>query len=109
MKEELIGLSEISSDIIKCGDCGMKLADLVLTETNEARVSRGLSPLVTQYQIVGCPSCGGSSFKTRTYEGSVIYGSQHGDHFIDAEDYDVEESGNMFVKLALRKNQNVKN
>jgi predicted nucleic-acid-binding Zn-ribbon protein len=103
IKDDLIGFSEISSDIIKCGDCGLKLLDIVVTETNENRISRGLKPQKTKYKVVDCPKCGGSSFETKVYEGSVIRGPISNEYITEDVDCDVDDEGVIYGTLVLRK------
>lgn len=106
LKQDLIGLSEVSSDIVKCGDCGSKLVEIVVTETNEDRHKRGLRPLKTKYKVIDCPKCGGSSFETKVYEGSVIRGSLSDNYIVDDSDCDVDDDGVIYGTLVLRKRHN---
>lgn len=103
IKDELVGFSEVESNKVYCGDCGYKLIEIVVTETNENRLKRGLKPIYTKYKVLDCPKCGGSSFDTKTYEGSTIYGPLTDNYVVECLDCD--SLGNDFVygKLSLRK------
>ena|SRR5688500_1552349 len=102
MKEELLGLSEISSTILKCGDCGTPLVDLVITETNESRQERGKKPLRSKFQVYNCYRCGSESFESQVLEGSVIAGPLKDSYEIDIEDSNIEDDGVIFNKMRVR-------
>lgn len=74
MKDELIGLSIIEECIVKCGDCGTPLVEIVKTEENSNRVQRGQKIQKSKYKVK-CPKCNGFSFDTKIFEGSTIVGS----------------------------------
>jgi hypothetical protein len=71
MKKDLIGLAIIEEHMIKCGDCRTNLAEIVVSETNDGRVARGLSPMKVQIKVVNCYKCGGASFDSKIFEGST--------------------------------------
>jgi hypothetical protein len=71
MKEELLGLSVLEEAVVKCGNCGSHLANVVVSETNESRELRGLKSLNSRYKINNCYKCGGSSFATKVFSGST--------------------------------------
>ncbi len=74
MKDELKGLSIKKEVVLKCGDCGFPLAEIVLTNTKEELESRGESSTRVKYKVVDCYKCGGSSFETEIFEGNSITG-----------------------------------
>ncbi len=103
VKDELIGLTELSSEVLKCGDCGKKLIDIVLTERNDSRENRGLKPQLSYYKVVNCPECKGSSFHSQKYEGTVIIGPIDGNYCIEYEDSDIDDHGYIYNILTLIK------
>ena len=95
MKDELIGLTELEELVIKCGDCGTSLAEVVLTEDNTSRQNRSLPAQSSKFKIVDCPKCGGSSFETKVFDGTTVVGPVK-DGF-DLEDVDTEVSDGVIV------------
>ena len=91
MKEELIGLSVLEEHKIRCGSCGTNLVEVVVTETNEARVARGLNPQRMKFVVGKCYKCGGSSLPTQIFEGSCIAGPLKKDYESDTVDVDVDD------------------
>lgn len=71
MKQDLHGLDVIDEVLLKCGDCGLPLIEIVKTETNENRTQRGLNPQRVQFRC-RCPKCYGWSFNSKIFEGSTI-------------------------------------
>jgi hypothetical protein len=89
MKEDLIGLSLLKEQIIRCGDCNSPLASIILTETNEHREERGLKPLKSKYIINNCYKCGGSSFESETFEGSASIAPYKENNVLEVIDTDI--------------------
>lgn len=85
MKEELVGFDVLEESIIKCGDCGFPLIEIVKIETNENRLKRGLNIQKSKYKIK-CPQCSGYSFDTKIFEGSIIIGSVKDNYIVSAID-----------------------
>jgi hypothetical protein len=92
MKQELIGLSVIEELVLKCGDCGTPLINIVLSETNESRQKRNLKPLSSSYKVVNCYKCCGSSFQSKIFDGSVSISSFSDKLDIDLEDTDIRDN-----------------
>jgi predicted nucleic-acid-binding Zn-ribbon protein len=107
MKQELLGLTEIEEYTIKCYNCGTALAEVVLTETNEARQNRNLKIQTTKFKIVDCPKCGKHSFNTKHFHGSTVIGPLLDGYTLDEVDtefdYDHGQQ-NIYSILKLRKN-----
>lgn len=105
MKEELIGLTVVEEDVIKCGDCGAPLAHVVVSETNEQRTSRNLPPISSKYKITDCYKCNGSSFYTKVFGGSTSICPTK--DFFDLDETDTEfENGVISSTLKVRKRTN---
>lgn len=71
MKQDLYNLGVLEEVVLKCGDCGMPLVEIVKTETNSNRVDRGLNARHSQFRCQ-CPNCNGWSFNSKVFEGSTI-------------------------------------
>lgn len=97
MKEEILGLSVIEEFVIKCGDCGAELANLVISETNNQREARGLKPIFSIYKITNCYKCSGNSFTTKTFEGSSSISPAK--DFFDLDEIDTEKNGNVISSI----------
>ena len=90
MKSELIGLDILESHIVKCKKCGVRIAEVILTETNESRNNRGFESIRSSYQFLNCHKCkDGSSYRTPIINGSCCVGSLSDDYIIETEDTDV--------------------
>jgi hypothetical protein len=103
MKEEFLGLTVIEEDTVKCGDCGVILAHVVVSETNEARQSRQLKSLNSKYQVKGCYKCGGSSFTTKVFSGSTSICPAKDSFDLDPTDTDIDDEGTISSILEVRK------
>src|SRR5688500_12203891 len=103
MKSELIGITVVQDKKINCGDCGKNLVEVVVTETNEHRENRGVKHQKTQFQVVDCPFCKGSSFPSEVFEGSVTVGTLSDQHQLDTVDSDVLTDGTILSVLKVRK------
>jgi hypothetical protein len=103
MKDALVGIQEIESIPIQCGDCGLPLAEVVLTETNETRLSRGFFPLRSEFQVIDCPKCSGKSFKTRVLEGTTVVGAIKEGYALESVDADILEDNTISSVLRIRK------
>jgi predicted nucleic acid-binding Zn-ribbon protein len=103
MKEEFLGLSVLEEMTVACGDCGSKLAHVVVSETNESRQVRQLKSLNSKYQIKGCYKCGGSSFLTKTFSGSTSVCPAKDSFDLDVVDTDIEDDGVVKSILEVRK------
>ena len=109
-----IGMDISTQVVLSCSDCGTKLAEVVVTETNEMREERELRPQFTKFKADKCYKCGGSSFPTDILEGSVFAGSLRDDYEIDVLDTDVEKITDeyndarqiIFTTLTVRKRKN---
>lgn len=77
---------------IDCSYCGIKLADVVVTETNEARINRGLKEQRIVIKIVGCPECGKESFQTKVLEGSTNIVALNDQFCLEDEDTDIKNN-----------------
>lgn len=73
LKSELVGYSVLDSHILKCRECGAKLAEIIKVETNESRKNRGLKPQKIKYSA-SCYKCKSSSFETPIIDGSTFAG-----------------------------------
>ncbi len=93
MKEDLIGLSTVEETIIKCGDCGTPLVEVVVVESNLDRMKRQLLPQNSCFKVKNCYKCGGDSFKSKRFEGTLIFGPLKDSYSIDVEDTEYEENG----------------
>lgn len=103
MKDDFVGFKELDSQILNCGDCNYPLVDIVLIETNEDRINRGLGPQKSQFRIAKCPKCSGSSFNSKVFEGSVIVGPAKKDLKIESDDVDINDNGVIFTTLNIEK------
>lgn len=108
MKDELIGLSVIEEHIVKCGDCGFPLVEIIKTEENANRLQRGQKIQKSKYKVK-CPKCSGFSFDTKVFEGSTIVGTVKENYtlsVLDTEllDYNTRQdiaNGNVIVYTIL--------
>ncbi len=105
-----IGMDISKQVVMSCADCGTKLAEVVITETNEMREDRYIDPLFTKFKVDKCYKCGGSSFPTEVLAGSVFAGSLKDDYEIDVVDTDVESHTDAYrvivTTLTIRKRKN---
>jgi hypothetical protein len=103
MKEETVGLSELSSVVLSCDDCQFKLVDIVVIETNGRREQRGKPNMNSRYSVVDCPKCGNKSFSSEILEGTVVIGSVRDGYNVEVEDTEVDDNGVVNVILKVTK------
>jgi len=61
----------LEEHILHCGDCNKPLLNVVVTETNDTRISKGCPTRTTIIRIKKCSYCGGSSFDSPPFAGSI--------------------------------------
>jgi hypothetical protein len=86
MKEELEGFEVQEEETIKCGDCDKPLVNIVVYESNDERQEKGKNPQYSKYRVGKCYHCGGSSFWTKTFEGTTAMGAYNDNVTVDIED-----------------------
>lgn len=92
----------METKIIKCRDCGTKLAEAITTQTNDRRISKGLKTQFTKYIVKCCPKCNGESFKSGIFEGTIYVGALTDNLQINLENTDIiEEDDKVVVLLTL--------
>lgn len=81
-------MNPISEHTILCGDCGSILAFVVVSQTNEQRISNGLNAMTSVYKIYNCYRCNSCSFKTVEINGttSILPGQE----FFDIEEFETD-------------------
>ena len=100
MKSELKGLRKVEEVDVKCADCGKLLANVMQVETNEDRKERGEKTIKTQYKIL-CDKCGGSSFKTKVFDGPTVAGSVDDQTRLEEDNTQIEEDGTVYMTLKI--------
>jgi predicted nucleic-acid-binding Zn-ribbon protein len=99
MKTNILGLRIIEEKEIKCGDCNTPLAFIVVTEGNEDKGSKPKS----KYRIFGCYKCGGSSFYSKTFEGTTNICPAKDSFDLTVEDTDIDPDNTIISKLRVRR------
>ena len=105
MKDELLGLKEVETVALNCGDCGFPLIEIVLTETNDDRLRRGLYPMKNRFQVVDCPKCGGKSFNSKILEGTTIIGAAKNGYEFECIGADIDDENTIYNVLRIEKTQ----
>lgn len=104
-KSEFLGLSIIESIDMKCADCNVKLANIVITESNDSRVERGKPPQKSKFRIINCYKCGGSSFDSKILEGSTNILSNKSDVDLNVIDTDILNDNTIYTVLETIKKE----
>lgn len=107
LKTDLIGFGIVKSYILNCADCAIPLVEIILSETNESRESRGVNALKNKFKVNHCYKCGGSSLPSEIIDGSIFIGSLRDNYTVDTIDTDILEDGTIYTILNTRKNTNV--
>ena len=102
--QEPLGLRVLKEFVVRCKDCNTPLANILLTETNEDRLSRNQKAQKSKYQVVNCSKCeDGSSFETEVFEGSTSIANAREGYTLEEEDTDILDGGVILSTVRVRK------
>lgn len=73
----------LQSEFIPCVDCGTKLVEICISETNQERLDMRMSPKFMVYTITNCPNCGGKSVPTDVIFGTSSVGTLDDYHYLE--------------------------
>ena len=103
MKEDLEGFEVKDEQTIKCGDCNTPLVNIVCYEDNDERAEKGRNIQYSKYRVTKCYKCGGSSFWTKTFQGTTAVGSAKDDINVDIDDTEITEDNVICSTLTTSK------
>ena len=85
--------------IVRCGNCNNQLAEIIINKTNEQREESGMPRIVSKVKITDCPKCGGSSFVSPTFEGSIFVGNGYNLNLLSTE---VDDKSNVYMIFSCK-------
>ena len=91
MKENLLGWSVVEEAEIRCPKCQCLLINVVVSESNAARIKRGLPPLTSSYKVSNCCRCGSVGCWSKRFAGTTAVSAPNDNSVLDIVATDVTD------------------